>query len=110
MTQGIPGMIGHNSAGAEEATTENVAAAELHSYVERVERLEEERAAIGGDIRDVYGEAKGRGYDTKTIKTLIRERKKDENQRIEEETLLDTYRAAIESLGKKGIPFPKKGK
>ena len=80
---------------AETSTTENVAAAGLRQYIGRVERLEEERAAIQGDIKDVMGEAKGRGYDTKAIRTIIRLRKKDANERIEEETILQTYMAAL---------------
>jgi len=76
-------------------TTETVAAAELRQFIERVERLEEEKAAIQGDIKDVMGEAKGRGYDTKAIRTIIRLRKKDANERIEEETILQTYMAAL---------------
>lgn len=109
MTQGIPGMIGHNSAGAEEATTENVAAAELRQFIERIERLEEEKKAISGDIKDVYGEAKGRGYDTKAIREIIRDRKRDANEMLEHETIVDTYKAALGMLTERGIPFPKKG-
>lgn len=78
-----------------ETSTETVAAAELRQFVERVERLEEEKAAISGDIKDVYSEAKGRGYDTAALKTIVRLRKKDANERIEEETILETYKAAL---------------
>lgn len=78
-----------------ETTVETVAAAELRQFIERVERLEEEKAAISEDIKDVMGEAKGRGYDTKAIRTIIRLRKKDANERIEEETILQTYMAAL---------------
>ncbi len=74
---------------------ENVAAAELRQFIERVERLEEEKAAIASDIKDVLGEAKGRGYDTKAIRTVIRLRKKDANERLEEESILQTYMAAL---------------
>lgn len=78
-----------------ETTVETVAAAELRQFIERVERLEEEKQAIADDIKDVMGEAKGRGYDTKAIRTIIRLRKKDANERIEEETILQTYMAAL---------------
>jgi uncharacterized protein (UPF0335 family) len=78
-----------------EATVEGVAAAELRQIIERIERLEEEKSAISADIKDVIGEAKGRGYDTKAIRTIIRLRKKDANERIEEETILQTYMAAL---------------
>ncbi|QTG14408.1 DUF2312 domain-containing protein [Agrobacterium tumefaciens] len=76
-------------------STETVAAKELRQFIERVERLEEEKAAIQGDIKDVLGEAKGRGYDTKAIRKIIALRKKDANERIEEETILQTYMAAL---------------
>jgi uncharacterized protein (UPF0335 family) len=77
------------------AKVENIAAAELRSLIERIERLEEEKAAISTDIKDVYGEAKGRGYDDKAMRTIVRLRKKDANERIEEETILQTYMAAL---------------
>jgi len=74
---------------------ETVTAAELRSFVERVERLEEERSGILEDINDVYSEAKGRGYDVKALKSLVRLRKKDPNERQEEEAILDTYKSAL---------------
>jgi uncharacterized protein (UPF0335 family) len=79
----------------ESNSVENVAAAELRQFIERVERLEEERQSIMDDIKDVFGEAKGRGYDTKAMKTIIRLRKKDANERMEEESILQTYMAAL---------------
>ncbi|MGV1944878.1 MULTISPECIES: DUF2312 domain-containing protein [unclassified Agrobacterium] len=89
--------IGHNSGEEDDimGSTETVAAKELRQFIERVERLEEEKAAIQGDIKDVLGEAKGRGYDTKAIRKIIAMRKKDANERIEEETILQTYMAAL---------------
>lgn len=75
--------------------SENIAAAELRQIIERIERLETEKTAISGDIKDVYGEAKGRGYDTVALKAIVRLRKKDANERIEEETILQTYMAAL---------------
>ncbi len=78
-----------------EDTVENVAAAELRQYIERIERLEEERQTLSEDIADIYGEAKGRGYDSKAMKAIVRLRKKDANERIEEETILQTYMAAL---------------
>lgn len=74
---------------------DTVGAAQLRQIVERIERLEEEGKAINQDKADVYGEAKGLGYDTKAIKTIVRLRRKDPNQRIEEETILQTYMAAL---------------
>lgn len=79
----------------ESNSVENVAAAELRAFIERVERLEEEKQSIQDDIKDVFGEAKGRGYDTKAMKTIIRLRKKDANERMEEESILQTYMAAL---------------
>ena len=78
-----------------QGSVENVAAAEVRQFIERIERLEEEKASISDDIKDVYGEAKGRGYDTKAMRTIVRLRKKDANERIEEETILQTYMAAL---------------
>lgn len=72
-----------------------VAGARLRSFIERIERLEEEKAAISDDIKDVYGEAKGVGYDVKTLRKIVRLRKMDEEKRREEDELLDLYRAAL---------------
>ena len=79
----------------EPADVGGVAGARLKSLIERIEKLEEEKAAIGSDIKDVYGEAKGTGFDTKTMRKLIRLRKMDEQKRTEEDELLELYRAAI---------------
>ena len=73
----------------------SVAADELRLLIERIERLEEEKKAIADDIRDVYGEAKARGYDTRTMRAIIRLRKMDNHVRQEAEALLDTYKAAL---------------
>ena len=72
-----------------------VAQERLRSFVDRIERLEEERATVSADIREVYSEAKGNGFDPKIIRRVIRLRKMEENQRQEEEYLLDTYLAAL---------------
>lgn len=78
-----------------ENIVENVAAAELRQFIESIERLEEQKSEIGDEIAGKYGEMKGRGYDTKAVKTIIRLRKKDSNERMEEETILQTYMAAL---------------
>jgi uncharacterized protein (UPF0335 family) len=78
---------------AQGATT--VAAERLRSFLERVERLEEEKQTIMGDMKEVYAEAKGEGYDTKTLRKIIRLRKMDRAQRQEEEALLDLYLSAL---------------
>jgi uncharacterized protein (UPF0335 family) len=77
------------------ATQDTVAAAELRQLIERVERLEEEKTALQDDIKEVMAEAKGRGYDTKAIRTIIRLRKKDPNERQEEEALVELYMNAL---------------
>ena len=65
------------------------------SFIERIERLEEEKKTIADDIKDVYGEAKGTGFDTKILKKVIAIRKQDEEERMEEEAILDTYLHAL---------------
>lgn len=77
------------------ASEVTVAAAELRQLIERVERLEEEKATIQNDIKEVMAEAKGRGYDTKALRAIIRLRKKDPNERQEEEAMLDLYKNAL---------------
>jgi len=71
---------------------------QLKSIIERIERLEEEKKAISDDIRDVYSEAKGNGYDVKTLRTVVKLRKQDPNERAEAETLLETYLHALGML------------
>ena len=73
----------------------SVAADELRLLIERIERLEEEKKAIADDVKDVYGEAKARGYYTKTMRAIIRLRKMEKHVREEAEALLDTYKAAL---------------
>jgi uncharacterized protein (UPF0335 family) len=72
-----------------------ISAERLKSFVERIEKLEEERSEIGSDIKDVYSEAKGVGYDVKTMRAIIALRKKDAADRDEAESLLDTYKHAL---------------
>ncbi|MCX5496591.1 DUF2312 domain-containing protein [Kaistia dalseonensis] len=74
---------------------QGVAAAQLKSIVERIERLEEEKKAIADDIKDVYGEAKGNGYDTKALRTIIRLRKQDASEREEQDAILELYKNAL---------------
>lgn len=73
----------------------NFAKDQLKSLVERVERLEEEKAALAGDIREVYAEAKGQGFDVKIMRQVIRIRKLDSNERDEQDALLDLYMSAL---------------
>ena len=72
-----------------------VAGGQLKSFIERIERLEEEKKGIADDIRDVFAEAKGQGFDTKVMRQVIRLRKKDASEREEEEALLDLYMHAL---------------
>lgn len=72
-----------------------VAGARLKSFIERIERLEEEKAAIASDIKDIYAEAKGTGFDTKTIRKIISLRKVDDEKRREADEMLDIYKSAI---------------
>jgi len=82
----------------EEAPATRFAKDQLKAFVERVERLEEEKKAIADDIKDVYAEAKGNGFDVKTLRTIIRLRKQDADERREQETILETYMHALGML------------
>lgn len=72
-----------------------IAAGQLKSIVERIERMEEEKKALSDDIRDIYAEAKANGFDTKTLRTVVRLRKQDRAEREEQEALLDLYLHAL---------------
>ena len=76
-------------------TSQTVAAGQLRAFIERVERLEEEKQTIADDIKDVFAEMKGSGFDTKAVRTIIRLRKKDAAERQEEEASIDLYKAAL---------------
>ena len=73
----------------------NVAAERLRLFVERIERLREERAGIGDDIRDVFSEARGQGYDTKAMKEILKLRSMETHSRQEWDALVETYRQAL---------------
>ncbi len=89
--------IGHNSGDTEHAATK-FAKDQLKAIIERIERLEEEKRTFSDDIKDVYAEAKGNGYNTKALRTIVRMRKQDANERAEQETILDTYMQALGML------------
>jgi uncharacterized protein (UPF0335 family) len=76
-------------------TSQTVAAGQLRALIERIERLEEEKKTIADDIKEVYAEAKGTGFDVAAIRQLVRLRKKDQAERQEEEAILDLYKAAL---------------
>ena len=91
-------MTGHNSAAFanhEDAATGGIAVDRLRSIIERVERLEEERKALAGDIKDIFSEAKSAGFDVKVVKQIIKLRNQDPAEVEEQETLLDIYRRAL---------------
>ncbi|WP_454886107.1 DUF2312 domain-containing protein [Sphingomonas oryzagri] len=73
----------------------NVAADQLRLFIERIERLEEEKKGMMDDIKDVYLEAKSTGYDPKTMRVIVRLRKMEKNARDEADALLETYKAAL---------------
>ena len=77
--------IGHNG----------VAADELRQFVERIEKLEEEKAGIASDMKDVYAELKGRGFDTNAVRQIVRLRKQDHSERQEQEAILELYMRAM---------------
>ncbi len=76
-------------------TSQTVAAGQLKAFIERVERLEEEKQTISDDIKDVFAEMKGVGFDTKAVRTIIKLRRKDAAERQEEEAILDMYLSAL---------------
>ncbi len=80
------------------ADVAGVAGDRLKSFIERIERLEEEKRALAEDIKEVYAEAKGTGFDTKIMRQLIKIRKMDKDDLDEQETLLDVYKRAIGML------------
>jgi uncharacterized protein (UPF0335 family) len=75
--------------------SDNVAADQLRLFIERIERLEEEKKGMADDIRDVYAEAKSQGYDSKTMRAIVRLRKMEKAARDEQAALLETYQLAL---------------
>ena len=75
--------------------SDNVAAEQLRLFIERIERLEEEKKGMADDIRDVYNEAKSQGFDSKTMRAIVRLRKMEKHARDEAEALLETYKNAL---------------
>lgn len=89
--------IGHNSGNSEEEAKDvgGVAGTRLKAFIERVERLEEEKSTLMEDIKEVYAEAKGVGFDVKTIRKIVKLRKMDREKRREQGELLELYLSAI---------------
>jgi uncharacterized protein (UPF0335 family) len=99
----VEGVLENGAALASEGTIgangiEKGAKDQLRTYVERIERLEEEKAALAGDIKDIYAEAKSTGFDTKAMRTVIRLRKQDATERRDQEAVLATYMHALGML------------
>lgn len=92
-----PASDGQTESGAARPATQTggVAAERLRAFVSRIERLEEEKAGLAQDLREVYAEAKGEGFDTKVLRKIISLRKKDPQERREEEELLELYLSAL---------------
>jgi uncharacterized protein (UPF0335 family) len=86
------------AAAAQDEVAHRFAKDQLKAIIERIERLEEEKKTISDDIRDVFAEAKGNGFDVKALRTIIRMRKQDANERAEQETILETYMQALGML------------
>jgi uncharacterized protein (UPF0335 family) len=84
---------------AEPGHNNGVAGDQLRAFIERIERLEDEKAVLGRDIRDVYAEAKGTGFDTKTMRKIVALKKKDAATREEEAAILDLYCSALGIFG-----------
>ena len=80
---------------ASETSVDHVDGSHLRAFIERIERLEEEKRALADDIKDVYAEAKGNGFDTRIMRKVISLRRMDRDKRIEEETILDLYLNAL---------------
>ena len=86
------------AAAKDEQAAHRFAKDQLKAFVERIERLEEEKKAIADDVRDVYAEAKGNGFDVKALRVVVRMRKQDKDERAEQEAILETYLQALGML------------
>jgi len=91
--------MGHNTGTASsDSPATSFAKDQLKAIIERIERLEEEKKTIADDIRDIYAEAKGNGFDCKALRTIVRLRKQDANERAEADAILDLYKDALGML------------
>ena len=80
-----------------------IAGAQLKSFIERIERLEDEKRALGEDVKEVYAEAKGSGFEPKIMRQIIKIRKMDKEEHDEQETLLDLYKRALSMVPESGL-------
>jgi len=95
MSEGYSRQDEQRHSGPTDIADSGVASEELKQFVERVERLQEERKAISDDIKEVYAEMKGRGFDTKAVRYIVRIRQQDHAERMEMEAILDLYMTAL---------------
>lgn len=93
-----PPAVAANLTAPDDSSLTQAAKDKLKQVVARIERLEEDKKELAGEIKDVYGEAKSMGYDTAAIRALIREKKQDPQERAEREMILDVYRLALDML------------
>lgn len=84
-----------STSGMADVADTGIAADELKQFIERLERLEEEKSGIAGDIKEVFAELKGRGFDAKAVREILRIRKKDQAERQEEGAILELYLQAL---------------
>ena len=91
----MPARLNFFSYGVGNMADGNVAADQLRLFIERIERLEEEKKGVADDIKDVYAEAKANGYDSKIMRQIVRLRKMEKHARDEQDALLETYRNAL---------------
>ena len=75
--------------------SDSVAQDQIRAFIERIERMEEEKAAISADIKEIYAEAKGNGFDVKVLRRIVNIRKQDANERMEQDALLELYMGAL---------------
>ena len=92
---GVAPKVAPKQSASEASDVGGVAGERLRSFIERIERLEEEKKALAEDIKEIYGEAKGVGFDAKTMRKIVSLRKLDTEKRREEDELLDLYKSAI---------------
>jgi uncharacterized protein (UPF0335 family) len=91
----VEAMVGADTESSTNTSPAGFTAGQLRSLIERIERLEEEKAALAADIREVYSEAKGQGFDAKIMRQVVRIRKLDRAERQEQEAVLDLYLTAL---------------
>lgn len=88
------------------AAEDSVAQDMIRAFIERIERMEEEKAALSADIKEIYAEAKGNGFNTKILRKIVAIRKQDANERMESEAILDLYMVALGMIAAPPEPTP----